>query len=268
MRARRPYADAMLTTRSTRRYRSAIAVLTAAMVVGSGALAGCSVSRDDDEPSKARATQSPEATETVTEEPTTSPSPSASAAQSTAPSSSPSASPAATPQAALLTAAEMPQLNPASPWKVGRTGPAGTRPFGLCQKFDLLTIGATEAVERTFTHQGDTAGQQVAEFPDAQTAVRASKVLEAWHRSCAERVPGQRVRVRPITDVAVTKGTGWNYLVSFERGGTGHFHSFGLVLSGPRMTLLRMDHDGQDHNYPPGKDPMELAVKDASARMG
>jgi len=268
MRARRPYADAMLTTRSPIRYRSAIAVLTAAILVGSGALAGCSVSRDDDEPSKARATQTAEATETVTEEPTPSPSPSASASQSTAPSNSPSASPAATPQAALLTAAEMPQLNPTSPWKSGRTGPAGTRPFGLCQKFDLLTIGAIEAVERTFTSRGDTAGQQVAEFADAQTAVRASKVLEAWHRSCAGRVRGQGVRVRPITDVAVTKGTGWNYLVSFERRGTGHFHSLGLVLSGPRMTLLRMDHEGQDHNYPPGKDPMELAVKGASARMG
>ena len=260
----------MITTRSTAWYSSVIALLTAAVLVGSGALTGCSVSRDDDEPSKARATPSPEATKTVTEEPTTSPSPSASAsaAQSTAPSSSPNASPAATPQAALLTAAEMPQLNSSSPWKVGRTGPAGTRPFGLCQKFDLLTIGATEAVERTFTHQGDTAGQQVAEFADAQTAVRASKVLEAWHRSCAGRVRGQSVRVRPITDVAVAKGTGWNYLVSFERRGTGHFHSFGVVLSGPRMTLLRMDHDGQDHNYEPGKDPMELAVKAASARMG
>ena len=262
----------MLTTGSSTRYRSAIAVLTAAVLVGSGALVGCSVSPDDDEPSKARATQSPEATKTVTEEPTTSPSPSASASQSTAPSSSPSTSPstspAANPTAALLTAAEMPQLNSSSPWKVVRTGPAGTRPFGLCQKFDLLTIGATEAVERTFTHEGDTAGQQVAEFADAQTAVRASKVLEAWHRSCAGRVRGQRVRVRPITDVAVTKGTGWDYLVSFERRGTGHFHSLGLVLSGPRMTVLRMDHDGQDHNYPPGKDPMELAVKGASARMG
>jgi hypothetical protein len=270
MRARRPYADAMLTTRSSTRYRSAIAVLIAAVLVGHGALVGCSVSPDDDEPSKARATQSPEATKTVTEEPTRSPSPSpsASASQSTAPSSSPSTSPAANPKAALLTAPEMPQLNSSSPWKVVRTGVAGTRPFGLCQKFDLLTIGATEAVERTFTHEGDTAGQQVAEFADAQTAVRASKVLEAWHRSCAGRVRGQRVRVRPITDVAVTKGTGWNYLVSFDRRGTGHFHSLGLVLSGPRMTVLRMDHDGQDHNYRPGKDPMELAVKSASARMG
>jgi hypothetical protein len=268
MQARRPYADAMLTTRSTTRYRSAVAVLTAVVLVGCGTLVGCSVSRDDDEPSKARATQSPEATETVTEEPTASPSPSASASQSTAPSGSPTSSPAATPEAALLTAAEMPKLNSSSPWKVGRTGQAGTQPFGLCQMFDLLTIGATEAVERTFTHGGDTAGQQVAEFADAQTAVRASKVLEAWHRSCAGRIRGESVRVRPITNVAVTKGTGWNYLVSFDRRGTGHFHSLGVALSGPRMTVLRMDHDGQDHNYPPGKDPMELAVKGASARMG
>ena len=66
----------------------------------------------------------------------------------------------------------------------------------------------------------------------------------------------------------MSNGKGWTYLVSFERRGTGHFHSLGMVLSGTRMTLLRMDHDGQDHNYEPGKDPMELAVKAASARMG
>ncbi len=252
----------MLTTR----YRSVIAVLAATALVAGGALAGCSVSRDDDEPGTAKASESPEATETVTEEPTTSASPSSTSSPST--SASPTSSAAPTPEAALLTAAEMPQLNSTSPWKVRRTGPAGMRPFGLCQKFDLVSIGADSAVERTFTHETDTAGQQVAEFADAQTAVRASKVLEAWHRDCAGRVRGQNVRVRPITSVAVSNGTGWNYLVSFERRGTGHFHSLGLVLSGTRMSLLRMDHDGQDHNYDPGKDPMELAVKEASARMG
>ena len=234
-----------------------------------GISAGCSVSRDD-EPAKAKAPKSPVATETVTEEPTTSPS----ASPSTTPTPSASATASArssaipTPKAALLTAAQMPKLNSTSPWKVGRTGPATTRPFGLCQKFDLLSIGATSAVERTFTHDTDTAGQQVAEFADAQTAVRASKVVEAWRRDCAKRVRGQSVRVRPISNVPVAKGTGWNYLVSFEKGDTGHFHSLGLALAGSRMTLLRMDHDGQDHNYEPGKDPMELAVKAASARMG
>ncbi len=258
----------MFTTRSTTRYRSVIAVLTATVVVGSGALAGCSVSRDDDEPGTAQASESPEPTKTVTEEPTTSPSPSATASPSATPSESPTSSAAPTPRAALLTAAEMPQLNSSSPWKVRRTGPASMRPFGLCQKFDLITIGASSAVERTFNHQADIAGQQVAEFADAQTAVRASKVLEAWHRDCAGRVRGQNVRVRPIAAVTVPNGKAWTYLVSFERGGTGHFHALGVVLSDTRMTVLRMDHEGQDHNYPPGKEPMELAVKGASARMG
>ena len=256
----------MPTTRPTTRYRSVIAVLAATAVVVGGTVAGCSVSRDDDEPGTAKASPSPKATETVTEEPTTSASPTAS--PSATPSRTPASSAAPTPEAALLTAAQMPQLNSSSPWKVARTGPAGVRPFGLCQKFDLLSIGALSAVERTFTHQRDTAGQQVAEFADAQSAVRASKVVEAWHRDCAGRVRGQNVKVRPISDVAVDNGSGWTYLVSFERRGTGHFHSLGMVLSGTRMTLLRMDHDGQDHNYAPGKEPMELAVKAASARMG
>ena len=163
----------------------------------------------------------------------------------------------------------MPQLNSTSPWKVGRTGPAGTRPFGLCQKFDLLTIGATEAVERTFTHEGDTAGQQVAEFADAQTAVRASKVLEAWHRRLCRA--GAAVRAcgcgRSPTSPS-PRGRGGTTSSASSRRGTGHFHSLGLVLSGPRMTVLRMDHDGQDHNYPPGKDPMELAVKACISQNG
>ena len=115
---------------------------------------------------------------------------------------------------------------------------------------------------------GDAAGQQVVEFADAQTAVRASKVLEAWHRDCAGRVRAQNVKVRPITDVAVTKGDGWWYLASYTRRGEGHFHSLGMVVSGPRMTLIRMDHDGQDHNYEPGQDPMELAVKAAVCEAG
>lgn len=162
----------------------------------------------------------------------------------------------------------MPQLNDSTPWAEGRTGVPGAKPFGLCQRFDLLTIGAMSAIERTFTAGKDTAGIQVAEFPDAQNAVRASKVIEAWHRECAGRVNGTNVKVRPLTDVAVPQGLGWWYLVSLERRGTGHFHSLGMALSGTRMALIRLDHDGQDHNYAPGMDPVELAVKAVSARLG
>ncbi len=249
---------------SSTRIRVAISVIAASTVVLSGALAGCSISRD--EPDKSAASDSPEptATESSSTEPTPTESPSASPSATT----SPSASTAPTPQAALLTAAEMPQLNSTSKWTQGRTGPVSTRPFGLCQKFDLLTIGALDAVQRTFTHDTDIAGQQVADFPDAQNAVRASKVIEAWQRDCAKRVRGNNVQVRAIKDVPVAKGKGWWYLVSFESRDEGHFHSLGLALSGTRMTLIRMDHDGQDHNYPPGKDPMQLAVKAAAAKLG
>jgi len=247
---------------SSTRIRVAISVVAASTLLLSGALAGCSISQD--EPDKPAASDSPDPKATESPEPTESPSASASA--TTSPSASASTAP--TPRAALLTAAEMPQLNSTAKWTQRRTGPVSTRPFGLCQKFDLLSIGALEAVERTFTHDTDTAGQQVADFPDAQNAVRASKVVEAWQRDCAKRIRGNNVRVRAINDVPVTSGKGWWYLVSFESRNEGHFHSLSLALSGTRMTLIRMDHDGQDHNYPPGKDPMQLAVKAAAAKLG
>jgi hypothetical protein len=245
---------------STTRIRPALAVLVVSAVVGSGALAGCSSSTDKT-PSTA-----PDTTGTEPSTPAGQPTPTPSTTLSASPTPSTTALP--TPAAALLAAAEMPQLNDTSPWTERHTGPAGQQAFGLCQKFDLLSIGATSVVERTYASGRDTAGQQVAEFPDAQNTVRASKVIEAWQRDCASRVRGTSVNVRPITDVAVPRGKGWWYLVSYERRGTGHFHSLGMVLSGNRMSLIRMDHDGQDHNYDTGKDPMELAVKAVSARLG
>ncbi len=257
---------------SPTRIRATIAGLAASAVVCTGALAGCSVSGDDEpDPPKGNGSSEPTTpTSEPTQDPATTPS------EPTEPSPSATAStPGSTPAAALLAAAELPQFNDTSTWTERRTGPAGPRPFGLCQRFSLLDIGAMSVVERTFTtgSSGDTAGQQVAEFPDAQNAVRASKVIEAWHRQCAGRVKGQGVKVRPITDVAVPQGRAWWYLVSYERRGTGHFHSLGMVVSNStptntRMTLIRMDHDGQDHIYEPGMDPMELAVKAASARLG
>jgi hypothetical protein len=251
---------------SSTRIRASLVALVASAVVCSGALSGCSISRDDDpEPQQSSGGTEPTPSEEPTPEPSESPSPTPTPTVTVTPSEAPTAA------AALLAAADLPQLNATSPWTQGPTGPAGQKPFGLCQKFDLLTIGAETAIERKFTlgtSGKDTAGQTIAEFPDAQNAVRASKVIEAWQRDCRSRVKGANVALGQLTDVAVPRGKGWWYLVSFERRGEGHFHSLGMVLSGSRMTLIRMDHDGQDHNYEPGKDPMELAVKAAAARLG
>ena len=249
----------------TTRIRKAVLTLTASALVAGGALTGCSISRDQEpEPSTVEA-PSP----TRSAEPTQEPSPSAMVSPSATAAPPASNVPPRTPRGALLTADEMPQLNEVSRWTERRTGSAGTREFGLCQKFDLLTIGAESAVERTFASRGATAGQQVAVFPDAENTVRASRVVQAWHRDCAGRVQDKgNVKVRPITEVAIARGKGWWYLVSSERNDVGHFHSLGMVQSGNRLTLVRMDHDGQDHIYDAGMDPMELAVKAAAAKLG
>lgn len=251
------------------RARAAIGVLAATTIAVGGVLSGCSLKRDE-EPRAATSTQAPDPVESPTEEPTSDPTPSAPAASPTAPTPSPSPaiSAAASPQDALLTAAELPQLNDTAAWTVRRTGPIGSDPFGRCQEFDLLSIGATTAVERSFTHEEDTAAQVVAEFPDAQNATRAGKVLESWHRDCAERVRGRNVTLSPITPVPVAAGTAWWYLLRHATPQDGHFHSFGVLRSGSRMTLVQMDHDGQDHNYEAGADPMELALRAAAGKLG
>jgi hypothetical protein len=248
---------------TTRRRGAAVAVATLGVLL-SGTVAGCSVSKDDDsgkgDPTPAaEPTPTPTETEEASETPTPTPTPTSEA----------SASSPADPRAALLTASELPPLNSSTPWTEKATADAGTASFGVCQKFDLLSIGAMTNVERRFTAgtPGDTAGQQGADFPDAQNTVRASKVLEAWHKGCKSQAKGRNVKVGEITSAPVTKGKGWWYVVSWTRGGAGHFQTFGMVVNGTRMTVLKMDHGGQDHDYPPGQDPMELAVKAASAKM-
>jgi hypothetical protein len=251
---------------TTRKRGAAVAVATLGLLLN-GALAGCSSNKDDDS-NKRDTSSAPEPTPTPTStEPET-------GTPGATPSATPSASSAAEPAAALLGAAELPPLNSSSPWTELKTTVPGPTNFGLCQQFDILSIGAMSVLERSFKggSAGDTAGQQVAEFPDAQNTVRAAKVLEAWQRDCKREVLNamssiKNAKVGAITDVVVPKGKGWYYIVSYTRGGKGHFHELGVTYNRNRMVLLKIDHDGQDHNYPAGHDPMELAVKAASAKM-
>ena len=220
-------------------------------------------------PTTATASPTPTATPEATpsQGPTASATPSASPSASTAPS--PTAPPAPAPASSvLLSAAELPRLNDEAPWSVVRTRPVGSEAFGVCARFDALTIGADSGVERTFAHAEDDAAQQVLDFPDPKNATRAAAVLDSWRKGCGSRVPGENARVRARTDVPVGQGRGWFYLVSWEEDGVGRWESFGMAVSGSRMVLLRMDHAGEDHNYAPGRDPLERGLQRAAAKMG
>jgi hypothetical protein len=231
------------------------------VVLFSGLVSGCGNNAsptDDANTSPAPVTTS--ATPTPTPAPTT-PAP-----------STPTTPPQNPEFAGFLSASAMPPLTQQQSWATGTTGPATDVPFGICGKFSMASIGASRVVERTFTSPGDattTAAQQVVTFPDAVNAHRASKVLDAWHDSC--KPPKMTViKLGQQTDVPVTKGTGRWYLVSTSDGpesDSGTFHAFGVALSGKTMTLLTMQNDGMDYNYPAGQEPMAQAVKAASARL-
>lgn len=199
---------------------------------------------------------------------------------STAPSSTPApatptaSTPAATGltgAAALLTAAEMPGLNDRTTWTQGHTGPADAKPAGVCQQYDLATIGATKVIARSFSADDTaTAVEQLATFPDAMNTVRASKVITAWRDTCAKRTRMlPNLKVGSLTDVPVSVGKASWYLTSWVPDGTdGHFQAVGLVINGNRIALVTMDNDGQDYNYAAGKEPMAAAVKAAAAKLG
>lgn len=246
--------------------RNRFAASSAVFLLGAAALAGCG----EDEPGA-----DVDATPSVSASPSQTPTPSESTSP-TAPSASASTTPDALPPGAglrerLLPAALLPGFNEDWTWQVGSTEPAGSEPFGTCARFDMLSIGAREGVQRTYTEAGapksDTvAAMQVYDFADAKTVQRATAVLRSWHDSCRERSSDE---VGPIESVDVPDGKGTWYLVTSPEGAReeGHFHAFGVASVGSRMALITMDNDGQDRIYEPGQDPMELAVAAAAARL-
>jgi hypothetical protein len=170
----------------------------------------------------------------------------------------------------LLPTGEVPGLNAQWKWQDGETRPAGTDQFGLCAKADVASIGAVEAVERTWfppDDSDDNAAEQIAEFPDANTASRAWSVLKSWHDTCSRVAPANpSLEVRPFVAVPVTAGAARWYLLSWSPAGeeTGRFEAFGMVHEGTRIAVLRIDNSGQDHNYPAGQEPMSGMVRAAA----
>ena len=170
----------------------------------------------------------------------------------------------------LLPTTKVPGLNAQWHWQDGDTGQPTADPFGVCAKTDLLSIGATDVVSRTYfppDDGDDNAAEQIAEFPDANTAARAWAVLKSWHDACAKTAadhPG--LRVRSLTPVAVGAGNARWYLLSWTPAGeeTGRFEAFGMVLDGTRIAVLTMDNSGQDYNSPAGQEPMTLMTQAAA----
>jgi len=238
--------------------RGRVAAIAALVVLG---LTGCT---SEDEPTPA-VENTPTATPTVT--PSSEPTP------EVTPTPTPTTTPTAvalTLKQRLLPTASVPGLNDRWEWQDGKTRQAGTKPFGICAKVDLSSIGATQVLERTYfppDDSDDNAAQQIAQFADAKSAAQAWSVLASWRESCGQTVSADiGLTARPLTPVAVAAGQARWYLVSWEPVGdeTGRFEALGMVRNGTTISVLRMTNSGQDYNYPAGKEPMVPMVRKAA----
>lgn len=234
-------------------------------------LSGCG----KDDPSAAPATDPT----TLTDTPTTSQTPTQSESPSQTPSTSASASASPTltqlpdPSTLLLPAAGMPGFNATWHWSAKATG-RERGPFGICQRFAMQTIGADKTVVRRYTPTGDlrgaTGAHLVASFVDEKSADQAIAVLRTWHDHCREQLDGYAFkRVGPVTPVSTHRGNATWYLVTYTKKGAeeGRFDALGVLRSGSTVELLRLDLNGADYDYPPGREPMVNALRRAADRL-
>lgn len=249
------------------------------LVVAVLALAGCG-EEPSSEPSSSSSSSSGAAVESAsgTASPTPGASSSAPSDQPTEPTTEPSVVPGGSIlRSRLLTAAELPGFNSEFRWTQGRTAPEDpSTSFGTCQRFAVTSVGAERALVRRFRPAAagstDRAGELVATFPDAQTARRAFRVLEAWRAQCADRLrTWRRSDVGIMEDVTVDGGRGRWYLLTYgpvpgDRDAQ-FFDAQGMALVGSRIAMVSMVLSGQDYNYDPGQEPMVAAVQRAAQKL-
>ena len=193
------------------------------------------------------------------------------------PSPSPSATPSESPTESgpFISGTGFPGLNENYRWREVRTGKAGSEPFGICSQFSLVDIGAEDVQQRDYapaaTDPADTslAAEQVATFADSQTAVRASKVVEAWRAKCTS-TEHPDLKVGAWQPVSVPSGQAQSFLATHKDAAdpdSGHFLAFGMLRDDTRIALLRIESKGQDYNYEPGQEPMSRALKAAAEAL-
>lgn len=179
----------------------------------------------------------------------------------------------------LLSAGDLPALGAAAGWSENRTATDDRgRPFGICHRFAMTSIGADQVVLRGFapeTGGPETAGAMVAAFADEKTARQAFSVLASWHASCGEQLEEYAAhQVGPVQTVAGAAGDSRAVVLSYgpaeEDAYTGYLDGQGFVRVGDRIALVQLRRLGD-----PGGDAaaqveeaVAAAVRTAAAKLG
>jgi hypothetical protein len=246
-------------------------------------LAGCGGSDDaapPDETSAAGPTSAPQTSES-TGQPSDGPatdSPSTSEFTQ-GPTQDPNGSTSARAKASRIAASELPGLNDAWKWRLASQGNgSGDSPPSLCMLTSLESIGAKATYRTDYDSPlSKTARATVitAVFPDQQTAVLAKTVLRSWHAQCESRLKKElgyeRVKVTAIRKSPADVATGEHWLSTFGpvqgRPNDSWFQSEGFVEDADTMTYIAIVSAGQDYDYEPGQEPIDLALVVGAAQL-
>jgi hypothetical protein len=261
--------------RRARRHH-AVMIAAAAAVLAAVVPAIVLASQNED-PSPASSAPRASTSDAPTESPTAADSPTPAEPTPTAPVE-PAVSLEPAPDTDGLIALLLPTFNPSDRlgWTVDRTGEAEDEPFGTCARGSLTSLGANAVVERTYTWDGNgfeaTAGQQLARFPDADTAARAWRTLEEWRDSCGTRqvdgvaVGDAREFARDELPAGIYVRGYWLGWMPNDAGGKTAWEHIGLAREGNLITVLyvKARTRAMDFITSPVIEPLSRAV----ARLG
>lgn len=257
------------------------ALATGAMVLG---LAGCS---DDAEPTAGDAAETPTSASSSASVETTETEPSATISTATetpatdeptetltaeTESSQAPAAPVAV-AAQLLPADRMGKLNAQWTWTVGSDYRREPKGVAVCHRTPMTVIGADKVAVRDYTSPLDAqvrAFHLVARFVDDVTARRAYAVLESWRDSCRKRLEesskgGDGVHLSGPERVTSPADAASSYTV-FQPTATGTTQVDNVAISrdAEMVDLVVVRLEGDDFNYPRGRTPAAVAVRNAA----
>jgi hypothetical protein len=172
----------------------------------------------------------------------------------------------------LLPPGRMGKLNTEWRWLAGNDFDTEPDRLVVCHRFGLADVGAEDVAVREFTSDLDAnvrAFHLVARFPDAKTARRVMSVLESWHGSCRARLekrsPGRdRVRVSALEPVASAAAAATSYVVMQPTAtGSARIENVGIARDERLVTVVVVKLEGEDFNYPRGRTPAAVGLRNA-----
>jgi hypothetical protein len=175
--------------------------------------------------------------------------------------------------ARLLPAARMGRLNAEWTWRAGNDFDREPKGLFTCHRFGLDSVGAENVAVREYTSALDAgirAHHLVAGFPDDVTARRAYSVLKSWRDGCRKRLEqkskgSDRIKVTDPDPIAGAGDAATSYLVIRPSPtGSSLIDDVAAARDGRVVHLALVEVEGDDYNYPRGRTPAGLAVRNAA----